>query len=99
MRPFLSSEGEGRHHSGAEDTRMESKRESTELRNWFRQYRFNWIGRTKDGVSRWIGAPQGPSERICKNLTRYGIVMGVAGLCAMGAMAIYPPLWSALLWL
>jgi hypothetical protein len=78
---------------------MESSREPKKLGNWFRQYQFNWTGRTKDGVSRWIGAPKGPSERVCKNLTRYGIFMGITGLCATGIMAIYPQIWPALLWL
>jgi hypothetical protein len=69
------------------------------LRDRLRPYQFNWIGRTKDGVSRWIGAPKGPTERICKFMTVYGIVMSIACLCAIGAIAIAPQIRPNLQWL
>jgi hypothetical protein len=66
-----------------------------EPKNWrqsllerMRPYQFNWIGRTKEGVSRWIGAPRGPSERICKNVIRYGIAMSVIGLVTTVAIML-----------
>ncbi|HLK61213.1 MAG TPA: hypothetical protein VKU00_31980 [Chthonomonadaceae bacterium] len=64
-----------------------------------RRYQFNWIGRTKDGVSRWMGAPKGPSERSCKNLFRYGIAMSIVALIATGAMVMHLQSPVALLWL
>jgi hypothetical protein len=78
---------------------MQSHRNPKNLWTWFNQSRFNWIGRTSDGVHRWIGAPKGPSERACKNLTRYGIVMGLVGLCATAIMALSPQTVPTLLWL
>ena len=56
---------------------------------WMRQYQFNWIGRTKDGVNRWVGAPKGPSERACRNSLRYGIAMAVVGTIAALAALTY----------
>ena len=70
------------------DKNAEPKNWYNSLRMWIRPYQFNWIGRTKDGVNRWIGAAKGPSERACKNLMAYGIVMSLVGLIAAGAIML-----------
>ncbi len=51
-----------------------------------RPYQFNWIGRTKQGVNRWIGAPKGPTERMCNGMIGYGIAACLVGLIAMAAI-------------
>ena len=76
---------------------MESNPEPNKLRKWFMQYQFNWVGRTKDGVNRWMGAPRGPSERMCKYMTYYGVAAGTVSLCAALTVAIRPQMWPGLL--
>src|SRR5689334_17810990 len=56
------------------------------LRMRLRQFQFNWVGRTKDGVNKWIGAPKGPSERFCTYFMCYGIAMSL--LCLVSTAAI-----------
>ncbi len=50
-----------------------------------KQHSFEWRGRTKQGVSKWVGSEEGPPRLLGKIFTRYGIAAGIGGL----ALALY----------
>jgi hypothetical protein len=66
------------------ERRPEKQQWHKTLLEWMRPFQFNWIGRTRSGVNRWIGAPKGPSERVCRYLMGYGAIMGIVGVIATG---------------
>src|SRR5579871_1794468 len=57
-------------------------RKEREEQTFLERISFQWRGRTREGVSKWIGNWDGPSPWMSKGFIGYGILAGCAGIVA-----------------
>jgi hypothetical protein len=74
--------------SSTQDRPLDKKKTEMRIGLAMNNYSFEWMGRNREGVSRWKGNSSGPPARMGKILKTYGMVAGITGV----TIAILGPL-------